>query len=397
MKVVLVTSFPAFPTTAGNRSRIRQLAQAIRQLGHDLVFVLLESKWEEVDGAAHEAAFGAGNFIHIRKKYWLCKWAQELAIGAAKRILQRFGVDAAYYSGLDRFRDRHFTAELRRLDVRPDAVLVEYVLDSWAFDAFPDPVRRILDAHDAFADRHRAYIAQGIGNYWVSLRPEAENAGLRRADAVLAIQREEALRFRGQLATPGHAGNPEVVVVSHFLELGGEMKYDVDGSAVFLGSDNPSNQHAMRVFLEHILPTVVRKLPNFDLKVVGSICGHVPDMPNVTRLGWVDDVNTLFQQAPLSINPMLAGTGISIKLLDSMSAGVPTVSTVTGARGLPDTLRSGVFVVPDSDAEGFAAATVRFATDAGLRRRTGQAARESAALWNASQLAALGRCLTPGR
>ena len=63
MKVVLVSSFPAFPTNAGNRSRIRQLAAAIRELGHELTFVYLESPWEDCDDAAHEAAFGA--FVRI--------------------------------------------------------------------------------------------------------------------------------------------------------------------------------------------------------------------------------------------------------------------------------------------------------------------------------------------
>src|SRR6185369_3157289 len=94
MRVVLVSSFPAFPTSAGNRSRIRQLALAIKELGHDLTFVLLESKWEASDDAAHEAAFGQGNYIRIGKKYWLAKWAAGAALGAAKRLLRLAGVDA---------------------------------------------------------------------------------------------------------------------------------------------------------------------------------------------------------------------------------------------------------------------------------------------------------------
>ena len=34
MKVALVSSFPAFPTSAGNRSRILQLALGVRELSH---------------------------------------------------------------------------------------------------------------------------------------------------------------------------------------------------------------------------------------------------------------------------------------------------------------------------------------------------------------------------
>jgi polysaccharide biosynthesis protein PslH len=394
MRVVLVSSFPAFPTTAGNRSRIRQLALSIKDLGHDLTFVHLESKWEACDDAAHEAAFGKDNYIKIKKKHWWARWIRDVTLGGAKRVLRLAGVEAAYYSTLDRFRDRNFVSGLAQLDVRPDALVVEYVLDSWAFDAFPRTARRILDTHDAFGDRHKGYVARDIQDYWVSLRPESENAGLRRAQVVLAIQEEEAQRFRSQLASDAKPGNPEVAVVGHLLELGESVvNYEINDSAVFLASDNPANRHAIHAFIEDILPRVVSENPGFDLKLAGSICRAVRNVQNVTKLGWVDEVKTVFAQAPLSINPMLAGTGFNIKLLDAMASGVPTVSTVTGARGLPESMRKGVFVVPDDDAQAFAAAMSSFVRDAILRRETGVAAREDARRWNACQLAELSRCL----
>ena len=119
-------------------------------------------------------------------------------------------------------------------------------------------------------------------------------------------------------------------------------------------------------------------MPAFELRLAGSICRAVPDTPNVTKLGWVEDLGTVFARAPLSVNPMQAGTGINIKLLESMAAGVPTVSTATGARGLPESALAGVFVVPDDDAQAFAEAVVRFASDAALRRQAGLAARDEA-------------------
>lgn len=394
MRVVLVSGFPAFPATAGNRSRIRQLALALRALGHELTFVYLESKWEACDDAAHEAAFGNAGYARIDRKHWMAKWARGAAVGAARRLLRRLGVDAAYYSGLDRFHDRGFLQALRALDLRPDAVVVEYVLDSWVFAAFPPGVRRLLDTHDAFADRHKGYVARGIRDYWVSLRPQAENAGFRRADVVLAIQEEEAARFRAQLAADPAGSDPEVTVVGHLVDPG-EAGVDagVDDAALFIASDNPANQHAIAQFLEHILPRVVHAIPGFRLRLAGSICSAVADLPHVDKLGWVDDLRAVFAQSPLSVNPMLVGTGINIKLLEAMACGVPTVSTATGVRGLPAAFCRGVTVVADGDAEGFAAAVVRFARDAKLRREAGQLAREDAKRWNATHRAELNRCL----
>lgn len=394
MNVVLVSSFPAFPSTAGNRSRIRQLAAAIRQLGHELTFVLLGSPCEAADDEAHRAAFGQGRFIRLDKKHWRLKWVQGAVPGAIKRLLRLAGVESAYYSGLDRFRDRDFLAQLAQLGLRPDVVVVEYVLDSWVFDAFPRSARRVLDTHDAFANRHRGYVARGIGDFWVSLRPASENAGFRRADVVLAIQDEEARRFRRQLADEGRSGDPEVAVVGHLLDtIGPEVDHGVDACAVFLASDNAANRHALHVLLTDILPRILREIPDFNLVLAGSICRAAPAVPNVTALGWVTDVRDVFARAPLAINPMRAGTGINIKLLEAMAAGVPSVTTTTGARGLPQSLRAGVWVVDDDDVQAFAAAVVRFARDADLRRAAGRAARDDASQWNAGHLAELGRCL----
>lgn len=395
MRIVLVSGFPAFPTTAGNRSRIRQLATALRELGHELTFVYLESRWEACDDAAHEAAFGPEGYVRIGKRAWPAKWAWGAAVGAARRALRFAGVDAAYYSTLDRFRDRDFLRALRRLDLRPDAVVVEYVMDSWAFAAFPPAARRVLDTHDAFADRHKGYVQRGVRDYWVSLRPESENAGFRRADVVLAIQEEEAARFARQLAADGRAPNPQVAVVGHLLDVGTpDVRYCIDHSAVFLASDNPANRNALHAFLEHVLPRVLREVPHFDLKLAGSICAAVDAVKNVTKLGWVEDVREVFARAPVAVNPMLAGTGVSIKLLEAMASGVPAVSTATGARGLPESLRRGVDVVPDGDAPAFAASLVRLATSAELRQDRGRAAWEDARKWNERQRAELERCLS---
>ena len=426
MRVALVTCFPAFPATAGNRARIQQLASAVQKLGHELTFVLLPNEHEYVDHAAHEAAFGKERFIVLKGRgssgpNWPGKWTlQQVAKGLGHagdwlsrhgaggavrqlvsgkyRILQRMGLHGRYYSGLDQYRDEEWARQLHAVGQAVDAVIVEYVFHSWAFECFPRTALRLLDTHDAFADRHHAYLQRGVSNYWLSLPRSDENKGFRRADVVLAIQQEEAARFRSQLCSESDGQDPEVVVVSHFLVSRDEpVAHDVDGAALFLASDNPANRDALSSFLDQVLPRIVRQLPQFQLTLAGSICAAVADRPNVVKLGWVRDLDAAFKLAPLSINPLLVGTGINIKLLDAMAAGVPTVSTTTGVRGLPPDYRSGVVTVPDEDHGAFADAVVRFATDAQLRRRIGGAAFEDARAWNKEQLARLGNCFARQR
>ena len=398
------------------------------ELGHDLTFILLPVANPSADHAAHEAFFGKERYVRISSgrtnrepevsRNWPGKWTLrqigrgfELAgqrmsqypsgrwvlrqMSKGRFLARRFaGLEAAYYSPLDGNHEPEWRQQLAAVGKDVDAVIVEYVFNSWAFKYFPAASLRLLDTHDAFANRHRSYLRRGIGDYWISLRPRDENAGFRRADVVVAIQQDEAERFRRQLADDGGNHGPEVAVVSHFMRQGDSpLACEVDSAAIFLASDNSANRHAVDSFIRNVLPLVVREIPDFDLKLAGAICAHVPARQNVTKLGWIEDLEATFAQAPISINPVLVGTGINIKLLEAMAAGVPTVSTATGVRGMPEPYRNGVLAVADHDHQAFAAEIVRLAKDIDLRRRLGRAAFEDARRWNAEQVAALGKCL----
>ncbi len=183
-------------------------------------------------------------------------------------------------------------------------------------------------------------------------------------------------------------------MVSHFIGLDQPVPdHSVDHAALYVGTDMLSNQISLGQFLEHVLPRVVSAIPDFRLRLAGSICNWAPDLPNVEKLGFVDDLRLAFARAPLSVNPTIAGTGINIKLLDAMGAGVPTISTLTGARGLGAEFRNGLRVVPDHDHDAFADHVIRLSKDADLRRSLGLAAFADAQRWNERQLAALDHCL----
>jgi glycosyltransferase involved in cell wall biosynthesis len=134
-------------------------------------------------------------------------------------------------------------------------------------------------------------------------------------------------------------------------------------------------------------------LPDFRLVLAGSVCEAVEDHPAIEKLGRVERVIDAFERAPLLINPMVVGTGINIKILDALAAGVATVSTETGARGLPADFRGGMLLAPDRDYAAFAAHVVALMEDASRREMLGRRAREDAIRWNQRQNDALARVL----
>lgn len=387
MKVVLISGIPILPAHEGNRSRILALSRAIRDLGHDLWVVVMPSGLSiPNDRAAHVAEFGADRFLEIPPENPIARFIRRFPFRLRRKLGHILRLPGRFYGTLDGLYERSWSAPLARLHRQHgfDAVMVEYVIHSAALDVVPGNVRKIIDTHDSFADRHKPYVAKGLYDYFYSLRPEDEARGFRRADAIIAIQQEEAEAFSRQLG--GDPDNPKVAVVNHFLDLSAPPVSDHSPCrALFLASRNPANTLSAQNFVAHVLPLVLERLPQFRLVLAGMICEVVDDHPAVIKLGRVEHLSDAFVQAPLLVNPMLVGTGINIKILDAMAAGVPVVSTDTGARGLPEEFRSSVLTVPEKDHAALAAQLVSLLQDESLRRELGTKARHNALRWNELQ------------
>ena len=106
---------------------------------------------------------------------------------------------------------------------------------------------------------------------------------------------------------------------------------------LFVGSWHPPNLEA----LEFIVDNLANKIDDCVILVVGSIRDyylqkHKALPKNVMAFGTVDEEEKyeIYKLADIAINPMFSGSGTNLKMLDYMSAGIPTISTETGARGL---------------------------------------------------------------
>ena len=199
-------------------------------------------------------------------------WLRGKFVRRVRKTLRAFGLDHGYYSSLDQNWRGVWSKQLRKLSGHFDVVIVEYVFNSRALEAFGPGTRKLLDTHDVFADRHQPFVARGFRQgYWISLSPQDEAAGLRVADTVLAIQQEEAGNFRRQLSeSGGKERNPDVVVVSHFLDMRPPVsEFGADHVALYVGTNMLSNQISMQDFLDHVLPRVMKEIPDFTCREIG--------------------------------------------------------------------------------------------------------------------------------
>jgi SAM-dependent methyltransferase/glycosyltransferase involved in cell wall biosynthesis len=130
---------------------------------------------------------------------------------------------------------------------------------------------------------------------------------------------------------------------------------------MFLGGyEHVPNVDAVEWFVERILPRVRRALPEVVFQVVGS---KVPDRLRrlesqaVRIVGYVADLGPLFESSRVFVSPLRYGAGMKGKIGQSMSHGLPVVTTSVGAEGMMLVDGENAMVADDPDA--FADAVVR--------------------------------------
>jgi glycosyltransferase involved in cell wall biosynthesis len=198
-----------------------------------------------------------------------------------------------------------------------------------------------------------------------------ERKTLRRVDATIAISEADAR----ELAELTGAGRP--TVVPPVCEV--RPPHDETTSApriAYLGQLVwQPNVYGLDWFCAKVWPLVRAKLPAATLTIAGSGLKRddngslqVPSawkVDGVTTIGFVDSLDAFFRESLVLIAPVVGGSGVRIKLLEGMAAGMPTVTTVDGAAGLD--VADGREVLVSDDPQGFADRVVRALTDATLR------------------------------
>jgi O-antigen biosynthesis protein len=204
---------------------------------------------------------------------------------------------------------------------------------------------------------------------------EAEIEAIREADVVFSVSEDEAA-FVQQAA----AGVPTFVLPS-FVEPvdtppGHEQRKDLIFFGGFLGGPGTPNEDALLHLVAHVMPLVWREEPELVLHVIGA--DPTPAVaetsgPRINVVGYVADPLEWLLRARVHVHPMRFGAGIKLKLLETMAAGLPFITTRVGAEGL-GVARAHPLLVTDEPEE--------------LARRTLLLYREQSA-WEAAQQALL--------
>jgi O-antigen biosynthesis protein len=165
---------------------------------------------------------------------------------------------------------------------------------------------------------------------------ETEVRAVQESDVVFVVTDEEA-QFAAEVAP----GKPVFVLPSFVEPLADPAGFEERGDLIFfggfLGGAASPNEDALAYLVKEVLPVFWDEHPAVGLTVIGADMSESAQAlagPKVRIVGYVDDPSEWLSRARLHVNPMRFGSGVKLKFLDSIAAGLPFVTTTIGAEGL---------------------------------------------------------------
>lgn len=213
----------------------------------------------------------------------------------------------------------------------------EFIIISYAYWAglvtdnpYLKGAKLCIDTHDFLTSQFQKLKGFRLGKYF-----QKEIEIISRFDKIFVISAEENYLFSQFV-------KKEVVTVSHLIENKFEVvsenkKFDL----IYVASSNLHNIESANWFFNEVFPLLNEGL---RMVVIGKICEFIPDLDNVSKLPFVENLDEFYSTSKLAICPVLSGTGLKIKVIEALSFGLPVICNSRGVDGLANKTNNGCMV-----------------------------------------------------
>jgi GT2 family glycosyltransferase len=157
-------------------------------------------------------------------------------------------------------------------------------------------------------------------------------------DYVWTVNELEKSRIQKLLPNLEH----KIEICSMKLEINPMPRFEATQNLILVGSlGHPPNKEMVLGAIEKILPSLSNTKEQLNLKIVGvgwedwikREYAHL-DLTNVIFKEYVPDISAEIRSSRIMIAPLTEGTGIKIKVLDSIRNGVPVIGSTIAWEGI---------------------------------------------------------------
>jgi glycosyltransferase involved in cell wall biosynthesis len=323
-KALILSPVASHPQDFGNRRRVYQTCNFLREQGYEIHFLLypMEPDWQaRVQEAARE----------MREE-----WDSFQVIPSSRPFPLQSPAIAEHHT-IDEWWDPTIGTHLSWLFAREhfDVFVINYVFMSKAFEYAGNRTVKVLETHDRFAGRLELLrkLNARIESFYTT--ESEEKIALDRSDIVIAIKESEA-EFYGGLT------DREVISVPFWLDQ--DMRPSVaargDGETPlrvgFIGALNVVNVANMRDFLVEFEGNPEIAAAPVVLDVAGDVCHQLESKHlQVNLLGRVESLEEFYDSLDVVVVPMILSTGLKIKTGEALAFGKAVVAMSDPFDGFP--------------------------------------------------------------
>ena len=132
-----------------------------------------------------------------------------------------------------------------------------------------------------------------------------------------------------------YINNSDIKVIPVGVSVQERDNYKHSKTIIFTGNMGYfPNQDAVKWFIDNCLKLIIKKIPEISFVVVGKnppqSLERLNDNKNIFVKGFVKSIQCEMQGATISVAPMQSGSGMQIKILESMASSLPVVTTTIG-------------------------------------------------------------------
>jgi glycosyltransferase involved in cell wall biosynthesis len=342
MQLLVICFFPAFtPPQSGGELRLLNLYRAVSTV-HDVVLLTSTDFGARFEVVEHGPRFKEYRFP--KDEHWRRAYD---ALGRAEVAGELSGLAFALAVNDPACA---LTRKARELAAAADYVVHEFPYSEPIF-ADGSCANEIYNSHNFEAALFGA-IAHGRGvEIAVSKLLRLEGNLARRARRVFATSEDDAEKFRlfygvapAKLSICPNGFDEEELAAVVARRRDRSEAPRRRARLLFLGS-----AHAPNLVATALLLRLAPALPECDFVIAGGVAKAVDREKLPTNVSLVDsfDANQkrdLLSEADIFLNPIVQGSGTSLKAIEALAAGLPLVSTAEGVRGLQLTSSEAVVV-----------------------------------------------------
>ena len=334
MNILLLCNKPPYPAIEGGPMAMNSIVTGLLEAGHQVKILAVNSKKYNVsiDDIPEE----------YRQKTGIELIDVDLRVRPFKAFKNLFSKKSYH---VERFVSKEFTNRLTEILENDTYDVVQ--LETLFMTPYVETIRKhskalvVLRAHNVehliwerIAKGTRFFLKRAYINHLAKTLKNYELSAISQVDGIAAITRKDAAFFRKYSATTT-IDIPYGVYPEEFTP-----NYEIEDKPSFyhIGSMNwIPNEEGIRWFIDNCLDVVTAKVPDFVFHLAGR---NMPEWlkelknPHVDVIGEVPNAKEFVANHDVAIVPLLSGSGIRIKIIESMAMGKAVITTMVGAEGI---------------------------------------------------------------